>query len=132
MEVSKFFNKAFQKKLLSYIETFSINDYANNILSEVNKLINLMNKIDVDTLPENIRSLKMQNFEDLSAIRNMTFSNFVDILNKTPALMPLAILILRVQTNLKKLKQSLLYVVSKNDFRSFILIKKGQSCPFQS
>lgn len=60
-----------------------------------------MNKIDVDTLPENIRSLKMQNFEDLSAIRNMTFSNFVDILNKTPALMPLAILILRVQTNLK-------------------------------
>mgnify|MGYP004545387735 FL=1 len=37
MEVSKFFNKAFQKKLLSYIETFSINDYANNILSEVNK-----------------------------------------------------------------------------------------------
>lgn len=132
MEVSKFFNKAFQKKLLSYIETFSINDYANNILSEVNKLINLMNKIDVDTLPENIRSLKMQNFEDLSAIRNMTFSNFVDILNKTPALMPLAILILRVQTNLKKLKQSLLYVVSKNDFRSFILIKKRQDCPFQS
>lgn len=132
MEVSKFFNKAFQKKLLSYIETFSINDYANNILSEVNKLINLMNKIDVDTLPENIRSLKMQNFEDLSAIRNMTFSNFVDILNKTPALMPLAILILRVQTNLKNLKQSLLYVVSKNDFRLFILIKKGQDCPFHS
>ena len=105
-----FFSEHFQKKLVEYIPNISIVKYAKNILPVIKQCTDNLNSFDKNSLPEEIRDLKVQNVEDISKIRSLKITDFDRLLNNTPALIPLAILILKTNLNLKKLKASNLFI----------------------
>ncbi len=107
-----FFNKDFQKNLLKYIANISVEEYTRKILPNIENSLELLTKITEDTLPKDIRTLKVQNFKDISKKKNITLSTFARLLENTPALMPLAIILLKINRNLTQLKERYLFIDS--------------------
>lgn len=89
----EYFNKVFQKKLLTYIANISVSEYTKNIIPNIKKSLDLLTRVTDDTLPKDIRTLKIQNFEDISKKKNITLSTFERLIENTPALIPLLICI---------------------------------------
>lgn len=109
-DIEVFFNKQFQKKLMEYIPKLSIVEYSRNILPVIQKCANNLNAFDKNALPDEIRDIKVQNIEDISKIKSLKITDFDRLLKNTPALIPIAILLMKTNLNLKKLKSRNLFI----------------------
>jgi len=109
--IDLYFNEVFQKKLLSYITNLSVIEYAEKILPNIKNSIDLLSHVDDATQPQDIRTLKIQNFEDIPK-KQMTLPVFKRLVENTPALMPLALILLKINRNLTQLKERYFFVDS--------------------
>lgn len=107
----EYFDEVFQKKLLTYITNISVVEYTKKILPNIQNSVDLLTKITDETLPQDIRTLKIQNFEDISK-KHMTLPTFKRLIENIPALMPLALVLLKINRNLTQLKERYLFIDS--------------------